>query len=138
MKYSATSIDLQAFNTYEDMQDFFKKLNYPYDDEDLQEIWKHKMGKSNIGEKVIKLWVDSVTFNTFAYETIKGAKFFSEYGEYLSHLTPISPYYVENKKEKVSNFDKLLTLDGVLDKINQTGINSLSEDELNILENLSK
>ena len=98
-----------------------------------ENLWQTKIGDFTQGEEVISVWVDGITFYAFAYATKSKQNFVTQFVEYLQNMSPLYPgEKYQSPKNEV--FQSSLTIDDVLDKISLSGIESLSEEEVNLLK----
>ena len=132
--FNCFCIDLSVFDTQEEILDFLKS-NKIDKNLDAQNLYEAKLGVFTHGDKINMVWVDSVTFCVTAYRTDGESKFTVQYVDYMNALEPLS--YGEGVKQLTSpsnNVGEFTTIDEILDKINNFGMQSLTENELNILK----
>jgi hypothetical protein len=83
-----------------------------------------------------KVWVDSVTYCVTAYKTDTESKFTVQYVDDMNSIEPLSYGEGVTQLKPQINTNRLPnynTIDEILDKINNFGMNSLTEKELSIL-----
>jgi predicted DNA binding protein len=88
-----------------------------------------------------KIWFNRKNLVWFAYQDNEGQKFSNEYTIFLSSMQPLtfgdlSPMDKDENEifDEVSEF----SVDSILDKINKSGFNSLTEKEVEFLEKRAK
>lgn len=133
--FNCFCIDLTIFDTPEDILEFLKsnKIDMYMD---YNNLYQAKTGFFTHGVGINKVWVDSVTYCVTAYKTDTESKFTVQYVYYMNSIEPLS--YGEGLAQLkppintniLPNYD---TIDKILDKINNFGMDSLTENELSIL-----
>lgn len=133
--FNCFCIDLTIFDTPEDILEFLKsnKIDMHMD---YNNLYQAKTGFFTHGVGMNKVWVDSVTYCVTAYKTDTESKFTVQYVDYMNSIEPLS--YGEGLTQlkpsintnSLANFN---TIDEILDKINNFGMDSLTENELSIL-----
>lgn len=134
-EFNCFCIDLTQFETESDILEFLKSNGIEkFMDSNI--LYKAKNGEFTNGVGMHKIWVDQVTFSVFAYRTEFDSKFTVQYVDYMNGLEPLQWNQGLSKKYPVVNKEDEFTIDDVLDKINNLGIDSLTEYELKILRGL--
>ena len=133
--FNCFCIDLTIFDTPEDILEFLKsnKIDIYID---YNNLYQAKTGFFTHGVGMNKVWVDSVTYCVTAYKTDTESKFTVQYVDYMNSIEPLS--YGEGviqlkpqiNTNSLANYN---TIDEILDKINNFGMDSLTQNELNIL-----
>jgi hypothetical protein len=119
-------IDFRSYNSVENFQRLITDHNLPFDAEILFEMKK----------SIDFLYVDvNNGYMPFASQD-KKTKEIAFYTHFIEHLEEINPLKFKKKKKKRSH--KKYELDYILDKINISGINSLSPGERIFLESQSQ
>lgn len=131
--FNIICINLRDFNTKDEFAKFISDMNF---DMDVDAYWDVKIGKWN-GTKVWRIWIDSTTFNMVAFESRQEQNFASQFLEHLLNMEPIRPGdlspVLTQKTTQVKN--ESMSIDSLLDKISLKGINSLSKEEKDFLDN---
>ena len=136
LNYNCFLIDLSRFSSKDEISQFLLDANIPESKLSSENLWQTKIGAFTQGEEVVSIWVDGSTFYAFAYATRTKQNFVTQFVEYLQNMAPLYPG--EKYQPSESFFDKSdLTIDGILDKINESGIASLTDEEVLILKNNS-
>ena len=129
-------IDLTTFSSKEDILKYIKFRGlksgneiFRYDDEEQDlssKLWKLTQ------DNYIFAWIDSSTNDIIAFENESGQNFTQEFMNFMCDAQ------VEGFGEDMSkSFTKdELCLDSVLDKINKSGIESLTTEEVEFLGNI--
>lgn len=135
-KFNCFCIDLTIFDSEDEILEFLKsnKIDIHLDAKNLYEA---KTGVFTHGTVINKVWVDSVTYCVTAYKTDDESKFTVQFVDYMNSIEPLGfgegvtqltpPTSSENKKQ-------CITIDEILDKINNFGFDSLTDEELDILK----
>ena len=123
-------IDLEPLKTKSELEKFLISTNLTILGVDC--IWDAKNGKK--GTRPLKMiWIDKVTIYVIAYLNDRGEyKFTKEYLSWISNQKPIKygDFISHNQVDDSIN----LSVDDILDKINKSGIKSLTNEELNTLK----
>jgi hypothetical protein len=88
-----------------------------------------------------KIWLNRKNLNWFAYQDSEGQKFAVEYLSFLTNMESIQPGDISPMdKDENEIFDEVtdFNIDSILDKINASGFNSLTEKEVEFLEKRAK
>lgn len=121
------------FDDKEQILDFLKSNNIEkYID--YNNLYDAKIGVFTHGTTINKVWVDSVTYCVTAYKTDAESKFTEQYASYMNSLEPLG--FGDGVKQlsfPTPPIPICSTIDDILDKINLHGIESLTEQEKNIL-----
>lgn len=80
-------------------------------------------------EKVSKIWVNPKNGYIIAYEDREGYKFSEHFIEHLNYIEPLEINTNHMKYE--------LNIDSILDKISNSGINSLTKEEREYLDSIN-
>lgn len=128
--FNCFCIDLTMFDTKDQIRDFLKS-NKIDKFLDYNNLYDAKTGVFTNGDVINKVWVDSTTFCITAYRTNTESKFTVQYVDYMNSLEPIG--YGDGIKQLSTSSPSFETVDEILDKINNYGIDSLTESEKNIL-----
>lgn len=139
------AINMDDFNSKDEFIQFIISMNIPLQkvgfDEAIDCLWDAKMGRFT-GTKISKLWLEKDKFNVIAYQDTQGQKFTDEFISFLEKIEPLRTggipiFEKEEQSLQVKNAQPISTskLDEILDKINISGIDSLSEDEREFLDN---
>jgi len=133
--FNCFCIDLTIFDTPEDILEFLKsnKIDIHID---YNNLYQAKTGFFTHGVGMNKVWIDSVTYCVTAYKTDTESKFTVQYVDYMNSIEPLS--YGEGVTQlkspfNTNNLPNYNTIDEILDKINNFGMDSLNEKELSIL-----
>lgn len=96
-------------------------------------------------KKWSKVWLFKDTLNIFAFENETGKNFTQDFVEFMDSHKPLTPgdtpvffstdAYIPYDEHRNPVITECKSIDDVLDKINSQGIDSLSDDELNMLKN---
>lgn len=113
-------IDLKSMNHHK-----LKELASHFD-------WNEDVLLSFKNNDIAKIWVDVETKDVIAYCTKKNPEIQIGH-EYMEKLSSMQCFILP-KKTKVVN----LSLDGILDKISKSGINSLTNEEKRFLDNFNR
>jgi len=100
-------------------------------------LYDAKVGNLTHGTPIHKVWVDSVTYCVTAYRTDSESKFTVEFVDYMNSLEPLEHGQGVEQLTPSENQDQIPTytsIDDILDKINNYGMESLTESELQILQ----
>lgn len=91
--------------------------------------WNEDVLLSFKSNDIIKIWVYVETKDVIAYCTKKNSEIQIGH-EYMEKLSTMEAFVIPKKV-------KVLNLDGILDKISKSGINSLTNEEKYFLDNLN-
>lgn len=133
--FNCFCIDLTIFDTPEDILEFLKsnKIDIHMD---YNNLYQAKTGVFTHGVGMNKVWVDSVTYCVTAYKTDTESKFTVQFVDYMNSIEPLG--YGEGVTQlkpqiNTNSLPNYNTIDEILDKINNFGMDSLTENELSIL-----
>lgn len=135
-------IDLSQFSSEDQLAKFIidMKLDFNPDEFNAPNLWLGRLGHFSVGP-MTKIWFNRKNLVWFAYQDNEGQKFSNEYTIFLSSMQPLtfgdlSPMDKDENEifDEVSEF----SVDSILDKINKSGFNSLTEKEVEFLEKRAK
>lgn len=135
-------IDLRQFSSEDQLSKFIidMKLDFNPGEFNAPNLWLGKLGHFSVGP-ITKIWFNRKNLVWFAYQDNEGQKFSNEYTIFLSSMQPLtfgdlSPMDKDENEifDEVSDF----SIDSILDKINRSGFNSLTEKEVEFLEKRAK
>jgi hypothetical protein len=135
-------IDLSQFSSEDQLAKFIidMKLDFNLDEFNAPNLWLARLGHFSVGP-MTKIWFNRKNLVWFAYQDNEGQKFSNEYTIFLSSMQPLtfgdlSPMDKDENEifDEVSEF----SVDSILDKINKSGFNSLTEKEVEFLEKRAK
>jgi len=133
LSYSVFCIDFRNFNSVQDFDMFVNRIGLPINAKNWYEVY---LGNWIKGVRVNRIWFDKVTLSLVAYETDNDQMIYQSFADYLNKVQPIDSNFkfgqVEFAKEEVG-----ITIDSVLQKILSSGMDSLTIEELEFLENNS-
>ena len=127
-------IDLSQFSSEDQLAKFIidMKLDFNLDEFNAPNLWLARLGHFSVGP-MTKIWFNRKNLVWFAYQDNEGQKFSNEYTIFLSSMQPLtfgdlSPM----DKDENEIFDEVtdFNIDSILDKINASGFNSLTEKEV--------
>lgn len=121
MKFNLISVNLKKYSTIED----FKQLGI---DNDINFDCEYLI---SIKKLYSKIFIEKSTCEIIAVEMKDGT--FNLTNDFTKSLKNIKPISIQNKEVDVDKLD-LSTIDEILDKINESGINSLTIKEKFILD----
>lgn len=121
MKFNLISVNLKKYSTIED----FKQLGI---DNDINFDCEYLI---SIKKLYSKIFIEKSTCEIIAVEMKDGT--FNLTNDFTKSLKSIKPISIQNKEVDVDKLD-LSTIDEILDKINESGINSLTIKEKFILD----
>lgn len=121
MKFNLISVNLKKYSTIED----FKQLGI---DNDINFNCEYLI---SIKKLYSKIFIEKSTCEIVAVEMKDGT--FNLTNDFTKSLKNIKPISIQTKEVDIDKFD-LSTIDEILDKINESGINSLTTKEKFILE----
>jgi hypothetical protein len=134
---------MDEFNSKDEFIQFIIDANIPLENSGdtfdfmIDNLWDAKMGRfTRTGMK--KLWLEKDKFNVIAYQDEEGQKFTDEFISFLEKIEPLRTGGIPlfEKKTKPQEEKKPLSkLDEILDKINISGIDSLTNEEKVFLGN---
>jgi hypothetical protein len=135
-KFNCFCIDLTQFDSEEQILEFLKSNNIAQYI-DANNLYEAKIGVFTHGVTINKVWVDSVTYCVTAYKTDDESKFTVQFVDYMNSIEPLG--FGEGVTQLTpptssSNNRKNITIDEILDKINNFGFDSLTDEELDILK----
>ena len=133
--FNCFCIDLTIFDTPKDILEFLKsnKIDMYMD---YNNLYQAKTGVFTHGVGMNKVWVDSVTYCVTAYKTDTESKFTVQFVDYMNSIETLGyGEGVTQLKPQINNnrLPNYNTIDEILDKINNFGMDSLTENELSIL-----
>lgn len=135
-------IDLTQFSSEKEISKFIIDMKLDFNPKELNSanLWQCICGEFTVGP-MTKIWLNRKNLNWFAYQDNEGQKFAVEYLDFLGNMQSLSPGDIspvdkseDEVFEEVSDFN----VDSILDKINRTGFNSLTEKEVEFLEKRAK
>jgi len=132
-------INLDEFSSKEELNNFVLDMNFPYDDT-TDCLWDIKTGVCTGYRKVSKVWLSKDVFRVIAYQDTQGQKFTLEFLDFLEKMEPIKSGGIPIFEKKIASVKSkesqpIPTLDEILDKINVSGIDSLTDEEKEFLSN---
>ena len=130
LTYSVFCIDLRNFNSAQDFDLFLKQVGLPINAKNWYEVY---LGNWIKGVRVNRIWFDKVTLSLVAYETDSEQMIYPSFADYLNKLQPIDTSFKFGKVEFATG-ENGITIDSVLQKILESGMNSLTIEELEFLE----
>jgi len=135
-KFNCFCIDLTQFDSEEQILEFLKSNNIAQYI-DSNNLYEAKIGVFTHGVEINKVWVDSITYCVTAYKTNDESKFTVQFVDYMNSIEPLG--FGEGVTQLTpsstsSNNRKNITIDEILDKINNFGFDSLTDEELDILK----
>jgi hypothetical protein len=120
------AIDFRSYNSVEQFQRLIDDHSLPYDADVLFDMKKD----------IDFMWVDASNgYMPIASQT-KKTKDVAFYAHFINHMLNVKP--IKFKKKKKQREPKEYQLDYILDKINKSGISSLSPGEKKFLESQSQ
>lgn len=131
LPYSVILIDLRAYNSAFDFDNFVKRIGLPINAYNWYECY---LGNWIKGVRVNKIWLDKVTLSLVAYETDTEQMIYPGFADQLNKLQPIDESF-KFGKVKFATLDDGITIDSVMKKILSSGMDSLTVEELEFLEN---
>ena len=136
-------IDLTQFSSVKEIEKFLIDMKLDFNPKELNSsnLWQCICGEFTTGP-MTKIWLNRKNLNWFAYQDNEGQKFAVEYLDFLKNMVSLSPGDMspmdkdddEIFSEEVTEF----SIDSILDKINRSGFNSLTEKEVEFLEKRAK
>jgi hypothetical protein len=129
MSFNSKNIICIHLTRFYDLEDFRKMLR----DNGLSAFIEAKVLFNLKKDGYLKLWLDNQTFRTIAWTTSPDKKrlhFSDDYAQFLKDLNSLT--FIE--KSESTN----LNLDQILDKIAKSGIESLTTNEKQFLDQCSK
>ena len=136
-------IDLTQFSTVDEIAKFLIDMKLDFNPKELNapNLWQCICGEFTAGP-MTKIWLNRKNLNWFAYQDSEGQKFAVEYLAFLSSMESIQPGDISpmdiNEDEIFSEDDNDFSVDAILDKINRTGSNSLTQTEVVFLGKRAK
>jgi len=135
-------IDLTQFSSEGQLAKFIidMKLDFNPDEFNAPNLWLGKLGHFSVGP-MTKIWFNRKNLVWFAYQDNEGQKFSVEYLSFLTNMESIQPGDISPMdKDENEIFDEVtdFNIDSILDKINASGFNSLTEKEVEFLEKRAK
>jgi hypothetical protein len=148
--YSIFLIDFRNFRDFNEFKNFVIKNRMSWDSVDSW--WKVHTGEW-CGYRIDKIWIDPITNALIGYELGGERRFSDDFLNYIQTIKPIdlksepirdqiSKYQRENPGLSKDNQNSNqvvgeMTIDSILDKINLSGINSLTKIEKEFLDSSS-
>ena len=136
-------IDLTQFSSVKEIEKFLIDMKLDFNPKELNSsnLWQCICGEFTTGP-MTKIWLNRKNLNWFAYQDNEGQKFAVEYLDFLKNMVSLSsgdmsPMDKDDNEifsEEVTEF----SIDSILDKINRSGFNSLTEKEVEFLEKRAK
>jgi hypothetical protein len=133
LKYSVFCVDFRKFSSGDELDSFFKEVGLDMIGTSWYDAY---LGKWINGTIVNRVWIDSITLSLVAYETDKEQMIYPSFAKFLNETKPIDKTFQYGKVEL--NPRKDLTIDDILDKILESGPDSLTNFEKNFLKQQSK
>jgi hypothetical protein len=136
-------IDLTQFSSEKELSKFIidMKLDFNPKGFNAYNLWQAICGEFTVGP-MTKIWLNRKNLNWFAYQDNEGQKFAVEYLDFLGNMQSLSPGDIspmdKDDNEIFSVKYNEFNIDSILDKINISGLNSLTENEVEFLEKRAK
>ena len=145
MKYNPHDcfmIDLTQFYSEEEIAKFLIDMKLDFNPKELNSanLWQCICGEFTVGP-MTKIWLNRKNLNWFAYQDNEGQKFAIEYLDFLGNMQSLSAGDISPMDKDDVIFlieDNEFSIDSILDKINISGFNSLTEKEVEFLEKIAK
>ncbi len=132
LKYSVICIDFRDFKSGQELNDLFKQVGL---DMDGPSWYNAHLGKWIQDVIVNRVWIDAITLSLVAYETDKQQMIYPSFAQYLNDSKGIDKTFEYGKFKSQPRKD--ITIDTILDKILESGQDSLTDFERNFLKNNS-
>jgi hypothetical protein len=127
--YSIFCIDFRNYSSFEEFEQFVKEVGLDID----AASWFN----AYIERKIFKVWADAITLNLIAYQsTIHRREMFDSFNHTIRSSKPIDSNFKFGKHDFRVRED--ITIDSILDKILEKGIDSLTSFEKDFLDKNSK
>ncbi len=133
LNYSVFCLDLRNFSSGQDLENFFKEVGLDMIGSSWYDAY---LGKWIEGERVNRVWIDSVTLSLVAYETDQQQMIYPSFAQFLTNSKGIDKSFKYG--EYKLNVRKDITIDSILDKNLESGTDSLTDFEKNFLDQQSK
>ena len=134
-------IDLTQFSSVKEIEKFLIDMKLDFNPKELNSsnLWQCICGEFTTGP-MTKIWLNRKNLNWFAYQDNEGQKFAVEYLDFLKNMVSLSPGDMSpmDKDDDEIFSDEEFSIDSILDKINMSGFNSLTEKEVEFLEKRAK
>ena len=134
-------IDLTQFSSVKEIEKFLIDMKLDFNPKELNSanLWQCICGEFTSGP-MTKIWLNRKNLNWFAYQDNEGQKFAVEYLDFLKNMVSLSPGDMSpmDKDDDEIFSDEEFSIDSILDKINMSGFNSLTEKEVEFLEKRAK
>ena len=135
-------IDLTQFYSEEEIAKFLIDMKLDFNPKELNSanLWQCICGEFTVGP-MTKIWLNRKNLNWFAYQDNEGQKFAIEYLDFLGNMQSLSAGDISPMDKDDVIFlieDNEFSIDSILDKINISGFNSLTEKEVEFLEKIAK
>ena len=136
-------IDLTQFSSVKEIEKFLIDMKLDFNPKELNSsnLWQCICGEFTVGP-MTKIWLNRKNLNWFAYQDSEGQKFAVEYLDFLGNMQSLFPGDISPMDKNDDEFflDEVVdfNIDSILDKINISGFNSLTEKEVDFLEKRAK